>query len=134
MTNAIRVLVTLWATFLLVPVPFYGFSPRQPEFWLTPLLYGAPLLLLAWPLYLSAFRRVPTQYRWALPVVGFCFAVAPCLLMQFVDSAVNDRPFVSPLAYFGGYYLAMAFWYALFGAFLGGWIAWSRRGESESPM
>lgn len=108
-------------SFVAAVVPF-GARPGQPEFWLTPLLYGIPLILLAWPLYVRLLRRA--EIRPLLkPILGASFFPIPAVMLQGLHWALNGELIGSPIRFFGGLYLAFLVWYVLFGIALGALFA-----------
>ncbi|MBY0493716.1 MAG: hypothetical protein K2Y23_05840 [Cyanobacteria bacterium] len=117
-----KTLVALLASYAIVMIP-RGMRVTMPEFWITPWLYGAPLLLLAWPIYFPTFKKLRKVGRWTLPLAGVLIAPLPFLVLIGVDVVLgNERSlnaYVPTNSIFG-------VWYAVFGAVLGGLVGWGR--------
>lgn len=122
MKNIVKVVVSLWISFMLVWTPF-GMRVTMPEFWATPWLYGIPLLLLAWPLYFPVFRRI--RQGWALPIVGALLALFPHLILVLVDVVSGQSRSIS-LSKYLPWHSVFGLWYAAFGVVLGAWVGLTR--------
>jgi hypothetical protein len=122
MKDITKALVSLLVSFAVVMIP-RGMRVTMTEFWLTPWLYGAPLLLLVWPVYLPAFRRMRNAGWWAFPFVGALIAPLPFLLLVVADLARGSE---RSLGAYLPWNSVFGIWYALFGAVLGSWVAVTR--------
>jgi hypothetical protein len=96
MTTLLGAFLALWLSFVVVWVPS-GMKPNMPEFWVTPWLYGWPLVLLAWPLYLTLFKRVPNAAWWKLAVLGLVLSLVPFWLLAIAGNLIRGA---SPLGVF----------------------------------
>lgn len=127
MRDLIAVMWSLLASYLVIMVPL-GMSPRMPEFWVTPWLYGLPLLVLAWSVYLPLFHRLRTNYRWSLPILGIALSPVPFFLLIFASDAMRGDFLAShPASFYIPWRSVFTEWYALFGFMLGSWIALKTR-------
>ena len=134
MNNLLGFLLALWVSFAAAWAP-WGMEPSMPEFWLTPWLYGAPLLILACPLYLTIFRRVRKATWWKLAAVGFLLSPVPFCLLAIGNNVIKGN---SPLAGFSLSYFVpwsniYAHWYGLFGVLFGAWVGLMGRPAPKRP-
>lgn len=90
MKNMFGVLLALWVSFIVVMIP-RGMRPAIPEFWLTPWLYGAPVLVLGWPMYLQIFKRLPQAAWWKLSIIGLLLCPIPFFLLIVGSSAIRGE-------------------------------------------
>jgi hypothetical protein len=133
MTNVLGFLLALWLSFAMVWMP-RGMAPSMPEFWLTSWLYGAPLIVLAWPLYLTLFRRLRRQPWWMLAIVGFVLSPIPFYLLIVATAMIQRR---LPTGYSSSYYVpwnsVFTTWYAVFGVLFGIWVGLTRDNRVYRP-
>lgn len=132
MNNFIGLLLALWVSFTAAWVP-WGMKPSMPEFWLTPWLYGAPLLILAWPLYLTLFRRVPNATWWKLAAVGFLLSPLPFFLLTIGNNVIKGNSALAgfSLSYFVPWANVYVQWYSLFGILFGAWVGLMDRSTAK---
>ena len=121
-------IVAFSLTFVAAITPSGG-RPSQPEFWVMLALYGLPLILLAWPLYVRLLRqsRIPPPLK---PVLGAGLFPIPAALLQVGHWMVYGDLIVNPIRFVGGFYFVFLVWYMLFGFALGallGFEQWSTR-------
>jgi len=92
-------------------------------------LYGLPLILLVWPLYLRLLLQ-PRILPSLKPVLGAALSPIPLALLQVGHWAMYGDLIVNPIRFFGGFYFVCLVWYILFGFALGALLAfeqWSAR-------
>lgn len=126
MKNLAGTLLSLFFSFALVMVPT-GMRVDMPEFWITPFLYGLPLLALAWPVYLNVFKRLGRTHWWGLAFIGIVLAPIPffiTLMVHFFQS--GGFQVERPLQYFLPWRSVFGIWYGVFGAMLGSWVGLTR--------
>lgn len=129
MTNLLGFLLALWLSFAIVWVP-RGMAPSMPEFWLTPWLYGAPLIVLAWPLYLNLFKRLHRRPWWLPAIVGFLLSPVPFYLLIVAMLVMNTQlPTAYPLSYYRPWNSIFTVWYAVFGALFSIWVSLNKGGN-----
>ena len=129
MKDLIAVVLCLLVSFAVVMAP-RGMSPMTPEFWVTPWLYGLPVLFLSWPVYLALFRRLRARNRWILPILGFALSPIPFFLLIFGSDALRGELLAShPRSYYLPWRSVFTIWYAVFGVLLGGWMTFNNKKE-----
>jgi hypothetical protein len=128
MTYLAGVLLSLLVSYGAVMMP-RGISPRMPEFWLTPWLYGLPVLVLAWPVYFQVFKRLPRLSWWQLGLVGAALSPLAFAMLIIGDAlfrgALPDQ--ARPVSFYLPWNSVFTYWYALFGFLLGGYVGLGRR-------
>lgn len=134
MKDLIAVVLSLWISFAAVLTP-RGMSPGMPEFWVTPWLYGLPVLVLAWPVYLPLFRRLRERSKWIPPLVGVALSPIPFFLLIFGSDALRGELLAShPRSYYLPWRSVFTIWYAVFGILLGGWVALTKAFNSDRSI
>lgn len=132
MMSLIFVILAFAVSFVVALVPF-GARPTRPEFWLMPLLYGMPLILLAWPVYVRLLARAGIRPL-LKPVWGATLFPIPAILLPAVHWALDGELVVNPIRFYDGIYLAFLIWYILFGVSLGALFAIAQlRTNRSSP-
>lgn len=128
MSYVAGVLLSLWASYVAVMVP-RGMSPSMPEFWLTPWLYGAPVLLLAWPVYFQVFKRLPRLSWWQLGLIGAALSPLAFATLIIGDAVLRGSlpDQARPASFYVPWNSIFTYWYALFGLLLGGYVGFRRR-------
>lgn len=117
------VVIALLGSYAAIMMP-RGMSVSMPEFWLTPLLYGAPLLLLAWPVYLQVFKRLPKCSWWQLALIGALLSPLPFAVLIIGDALLRGSlpDAARPLSFYFPWRSVFTYWYALFGALIGAYF------------
>ena len=128
MTFVLGVVVSLLVSYLVVIVP-RGMSPAMPEFWVMPILYGAPVLLLAWPIYLQVFKRLRRWSWWQLGLIGAALSPLPFAVLLVVSGMLSGTLFdgTQPLFFYFPWNSVFTYWYAMFGLLLGMWVGARRK-------
>jgi hypothetical protein len=121
----IFVVLSFALSFVVALAPF-GARPWRPEFWPVSLLYGMPLIVLAWPIYARLLRRprIPPLLK---PVPGATLFPLPAMLLPFVHWALDGELVVNPIRFYSGLYMVFLIWYVLFGIALGALFAVGER-------
>lgn len=127
MTNAIIVLLSLYLSWAVVMMP-RGMSITMPEFWVGSLTYGAPILLLAWPLYLPVFKRLRNAPWWALPPIALLLTSIPFMVLMIVEFwRIGETRWIRPFSAYLPWNTIFGTWYAIFGLLLGAGVGLTRR-------
>src|SRR5918998_5014851 len=97
MINAIIVLLSFYLSWAIAMMP-HGMRITMPEFWVGSLVYGAPLLLLAWPLYFPIFKRLRSAPWWTLPPIALLVTSIPFSVLMIVEFwRIGETRWVRPL-------------------------------------
>lgn len=133
MNNVVGVLLawlaSFWVSMAVLAEGWKG-RPSQPEFWVLAGVLGWPVLLLAWPVYHQAFRRMPGAAWWKLAMIGLLMFPLPLVLLIVADWIIRGDLPRGPLSSFAWDFWC-ALWYALFGLLFGAWVGMTRRLESR---
>lgn len=123
MSFVLGVVLSLLVSFAVVWVP-RGASPTMPEFWVTPVLYGLPVLCLAWPLYFQLFKRLRKRPWWQLAIVGALLSPLAFATLLIGEGVLKGSllPSERPWSYYVPWNSVFTYWYAIFGLLLGAYF------------
>jgi hypothetical protein len=120
--------LALSLSFVIAVVPF-GLLPSKLEFWFVLGVFGIPLVITSWPVYVRLLKRETIPFL-LKPVMGACLFPIPAAMLQLGYGVVNGDVVVNPIRFFWSFYFFVPIWYILFGCALGMLLAfdqWSTR-------